>query len=135
MNESPHHLAKILSTLDPVLHDGVFVFTLLPPGVDVPSVETVATFREAEGTTLITTEAEALRAKLAVVFRAAWITLRVNSELSAVGLTAAFSKVLGEAGISCNVVAAALHDHIFVPVERGQEGLAILKKLQHDVSR
>ena len=120
----------MLSTMEPVLHEGVYVYAFSPPEVDVSQVSAIATFREAEGTTVITTQAEATRAKLAVVFRAAWITLTVDSDLSAVGFTAAFSKVLGDAGISCNVVAAVHHDHIFVPVERGQEALALLRQLQ-----
>ena len=44
---------------------------------------------------------------LSVLFRAAWISLTVHSDLEAVGLTAAFSTALGQAGVSCNVVAGA----------------------------
>lgn len=62
--------------------------------------------------------------------RAAWITLTVHSDLAAVGLTAAFSRVLAEAGISCNVVAGVRHDHIFVPVERAADAMAALRRLQ-----
>ena len=47
-------------------------------------------------------------------FVAAWITLTVHSLLEAVSLTAAFSGALANEGISCNVVAAFYHDHIFV---------------------
>ena len=83
----------------------------------------VASFREAEGLTVVLSEEAARRAGLTPVFRAAWITLTVNSQLEDVGLTAAFSEVLAEAGISCNVIAAVHHDHLFVPVERGREAL------------
>jgi hypothetical protein len=64
------------------------------------------------------------------VFRAAWITLTVHSDLQAVGLTAAFAGVLGRAGIGCNVVAGAYHDHIFVPLELAQSAMTALKALQ-----
>lgn len=67
-----------------------------------------------------------------MLFRAAWITLTVHSDLQAVGFTAAFAGALGRAGISCNVVAGAFHDHIFVPVEQAQEALAALKALQRE---
>jgi hypothetical protein len=37
---------------------------------------------------------------------------------------------LAEAGIACNMVAALNHDHVFVPVERAGEAVAILRALQ-----
>jgi hypothetical protein len=46
-------------------------------------------------------------------------------------LTAAVSRVLAEAGISCNVVAAVHHDHLFVPAEQGAAALALLEGMQH----
>lgn len=54
------------------------------------------------------------------------------SDLAAIGLTAAFARALGDAGISCNVVAAAHHDHMFVPVERADAAIAALRALQRD---
>lgn len=44
------------------------------------------------------------------------------------GLTAAVA--LAEANIRCNVIAAAFHDHIFVPVASAQEALGVLLQLQ-----
>ncbi len=90
----------------------------------------VVTVTEAEGLTLVLPEQQALDAGLAILFRAAWITLTVHSDLQAVGLTAAFATALGEAGISCNVVAGAYHDHIFVPVEKGESAMDALRALQ-----
>jgi hypothetical protein len=55
--------------------------------------------------------------------------LEVHSALEAVGLTAAISNVLKDAGISCNVVAGYTHDHLFVPVDRAQDALAALRTL------
>ena len=63
-------------------------------------------------------------------FKAAWITLTVHSDLAAVGLTAVFAKVLGEANISCNVVAGNCHDHIFVPYEKADIAMITLHALQ-----
>ena len=86
--------------------------------------------REREGLTLVVPEEQAVAAGLPVLFRAAWISLTVHSDFQAVGLTAAFSGALGQAGISCNVVAGAFHDHIFVPAEQAQLTLAVLRTLQ-----
>lgn len=125
------NLAALLGAMDPVLHEGVHVFAVVLPGKKEPvDIDAFAMLRETEGTTYITTEAEARRAGLKILFRAAWITLNVNSDLAAVGFTAAFSGALGAAGISCNVVAAAHHDHVFVPVERAEAALRILESLR-----
>ena len=70
-----------------------------------------------------------------MLFRAAWITLTVHSDLQAVGLTAAVAEVLTKASISCNVVAAAFHDHIFVPADRAADALAELAGIQARASR
>lgn len=116
--------------MEPVLHDGTWAYCVVPLGIDLASLSPVAMVTEAEGLTLVLPEKQALAAGLAVHFRAAWITLTVHSDLQAVGLTAAFATALGQAGISCNVVAGTFHDHLFVPVERAQEALATLRRLQ-----
>src|SRR5262245_23601888 len=130
MSNAVSDLDVLLRTMEPVLHEGVYVYAVVPLDADLTSITPLATFREPEGMTVIALEAEALRANLRIMFRAAWITLEVHSDLQAVGLTAAFSRVLSDAGISCNVVAAAHHDHIFVPVELATAALARLQTLQ-----
>ena len=87
---------------------------------DLSGLSPVATVAESEGLTLVLPAEQAIGAGFAVLLRAAWITLTVHSDLQAVGLTAAFVGALGRAGIGCNVVAGAYHDHIFVPLERAQ---------------
>jgi uncharacterized protein len=64
--------------------------------------------------------------QLSYSFVAAWITLTVHSSLEAVGLTATFSKALAENNISCNVVAAYYHDHIFVDAKDAAKAMKIL---------
>lgn len=123
-------LAQLLRSLQPVLHAGTYVFCGVPDGYNCLSLHPIGTFREAEGTTAIVEEGVALAHKLEPLYRAAWITLTVSSDLAAVGLTAAVSRALADAGISCNVVAAAHHDHLFVPVGRGQDALGVLRRLQ-----
>jgi uncharacterized protein len=96
----------------------------LPPGMDP-----FAVIREDEGLTLVLTRADADRAGLRYGYVAARITLRVNSALADVGLTALVSRVLAEAGISCNVIAGLAHDHLFVEWDQGTRALALLREL------
>jgi hypothetical protein len=123
-------LALLLQTLAPELNPGVQVFARLPLDADLAGLAPLASFREAEGLTVVLDEASAIRAGLPVLFRAAWITLAVHSDLAAVGLTAAVAGALAEAGIPCNVLAAATHDHLFVPVDSAQAAVARLQTLQ-----
>lgn len=126
------NLKQLLRSVEPVLHDGVYAYCLVPHGTDVQSFAPIATVAEDEGMSLIVKEDIARAAGLALKFRAAWITLSVHSDLHAIGLTAAFSSALARAGISCNVVAGIFHDHIFVPVELGGQALQVLRDLQKE---
>jgi hypothetical protein len=94
-----------------------------------PGVEPVATIREREGLALVLAREGADRAGLPYDGTMAWITLRVHSALDAVGLTAAFSAALAADGLSCNVVAGAHHDHVFVPHARGVDAMRVLRGL------
>jgi uncharacterized protein len=130
MSNAVSDLAELLHSMNPVLNRGMYAFVSLPAGGVPDRVEPLATFRENEGLTLIVEEQQAKDAGLPILFRAAWITLTVHSDLQAVGLTAAVATALAEAGISCNVVAAAYHDHLFVPVESASQAIAALRTLQ-----
>lgn len=55
------------------------------------------------------------------------ITLDVHSSLEAVGFMAIISKALADEGIGCNPVSGFFHDHCFVPVERGDDAVRVLK--------
>jgi hypothetical protein len=123
-------LSQLLRSMAPVLHPGVYAFVSVRDPQLLGSVDMLATVREPEGLSVVVREPDAQALGLPVLFRAAWITLMVHSELQAVGLTAAFAGALAAAGIACNVIAGARHDHVFVPVDRGQEALAVLRQLQ-----
>jgi hypothetical protein len=58
--------------------------------------------------------------------------LGVESDLAAVGLLAAVTGALAAAGISGNVVSAIHHDHLFVPVDRGPDAVAVLERLSRE---
>lgn len=130
MSTAISDLSQLLRSMTPRLHEGVFVYCVVPQGSDLSALSPVVTVQEDEGISLVVREELALSAGLEILFRAAWITLSVHSDLQAVGLTAAFSNALAEAGISCNVVAGVFHDHIFVPLEQGQAALEALLALQ-----
>ncbi|RRR76542.1 MAG: ACT domain-containing protein [Candidatus Viridilinea halotolerans] len=123
-------LPTLLATLEPQVQSGIFVFTSVPPGTSIAPTAIVASIREPEGMTLILPEAEAQQAGLPILARCAWITLTVASDLYAVGLTAAVATALTHVGISCNIVAGAYHDHLFVPVEAAPRALVALHALQ-----
>ncbi len=107
------------------------MFALVPAGSDPPDeIVPIAAIREDEGLTLVVSQAQADAAGLSYEAPQAWITLRAHSSLAAVGLTAAVSNALSKAQISCNVVAAFHHDHIFVPLQRGQEARRVLAELR-----
>jgi len=123
------NLQTLLTSMSPRLDDTEWVFAaaqeedavLLTP-------HAIATFREAEGLTLVLPQSAAhdLGSVSAPMNR---ITLEVHSSLEAVGLTAAVAGALAEAGISANVIAAYYHDHIFVPKGSADRALAVLRGL------
>lgn len=123
-------LGEMIATMEPVLRPGTYVFATVPPGVTVEPQAVIASIREPEGLSVVMEAGEAEKLGLSAVFRCAWISLSVHSALDAVGLTAAFSTALANAGLSCNVVAGAHHDHIFVPVDRAEKAMAALRALQ-----
>ena len=115
------------SDLRPALHPDPYVFAQV---TEVPaSATSFAVIREDEGVTLVLTRAEADRLGLAYGYVAARITLTIGSDLAAVGLTAEVSRVLAEAGISCNVIAGLAHDHLFVDAHRGPAAFRLLRDL------
>ncbi len=122
------NLETLLRSMQPVLNAEVFVYVCLPIGSSIPE-KAIATFCETEGITVILEKSIALQHKFEFSFECAWISLTVHSSLEAVGLTAAFSSALGEAGIACNVMAGFYHDHIFVPVHQAEAAMQALLAL------
>lgn len=122
------NLTALLQTMKPVLNTGDYVFCSVADASLIPADEIILLFKEQEGTTLIIKKETADAAGLAYTFVAVWITLTVHSSLEAVGLTAAFSSALAKEGISCNVVAAFYHDHIFVDKKDAEKAMKVLNK-------
>lgn len=122
-------LAVLVREMDPVVRPGVFAVATVDGYAALAGVAPEAAVHEDEGLTVVLPLETAHALQLDVVFEAAWITLRIHSALDAVGLTAAFSAALAEAGVSCNVLAGRFHDHLLVPVDRRDEALAALRAL------
>lgn len=123
------NLDTLLKKMKPKLNLGEFVFCSVPDLTSVDTKDTLLIFREEESLTIIVHKETADRLHLGYSFVCSWITLTVHSSLEAVGLTAAFSKALSDNGISCNVVAAYYHDHIFVDKRDAGKAMAVLNRL------
>lgn len=118
---------RLVRNMDPRRNEGEWVFVRVDA---VPaSAEPVVVVAEDEGTTLVLRRDRADALGLAYGPVMTWITLRIHSSLEAVGLTAAVSAALADAGVPANVVAGYTHDHLFVPVEQAGAAMRALHAL------
>jgi len=126
-------LKKLLAAMTPQLLPGIHVFVTLAPGAAQPEgIDPVMIFREREGVTLIVTEDAARAARLTASFRCRMITLNIHSSLEAVGFLATITARLAAAGMGVNPVSAFYHDHLFVPADRAEEAMELLRQLARD---
>lgn len=122
-------LAKLLKNMKPERQPGEYVFCVVNTLKHAAELNPICTFQEIEGVTVVLPKRLADENILFYSVVCAWITLTVHSSLEAVGLTAAVSSALAGANISCNVVAAFHHDHIFIPVRDAERAMEILMSL------
>jgi len=120
------NLAILLKNMKPVLNTGDFVFCTVSDIYTIDLSQIIGSFKEKEGITLVLPKAYADELNLEYFSIMSWITLQVHSALEAVGFTAAFSKVLAENNISCNVVAGYYNDHIFVMKKDAGKAMELL---------
>ena len=119
-------LSVLLRSLKPNLNVGSYVFVSLKDISKISREDILFEFKEAEGITIILSKEKADNYNLNYEFFASWITLTVHSALDAVGLTAAVSTALTKHNISCNVIAAFYHDHIFVSTKDTEKAMEVL---------
>jgi hypothetical protein len=119
-------LRVLLKSLKPNLNVGSYVFISLKDISKISREDILFEFKEAEGITIILSKEKADSFNFDYEFVASWITLTVHSALDAVGLTAAVSTALTKHNISCNVVAAFYHDHIFVATKDMEKAMEVL---------
>ncbi|CAL5868726.1 uncharacterized protein PFLUO_LOCUS2953 [Penicillium psychrofluorescens] len=123
-------LSVLLATMQPILDPTTYVFlnTKEPlPSLPLATLEPQLIVQEAEGITIVTTEALATSHGFKEhTFPCKKITLTIHSSLEAVGLIATITARLKDNGISTNVVSGYFHDHIYVPVNRAQGAMQVL---------
>jgi hypothetical protein len=95
----------------------------------------VCIYREEEGLSVvfqedIQEEIDAMSEEK-VVGPFALISLNVYSDLMAVGFLAKITQALAKEKIGGNTFSAYHHDHLFVPYERKDDAMKVLKKLQN----
>ncbi|CAM5183675.1 hypothetical protein CDEF62S_04658 [Castellaniella defragrans] len=122
-------ITKLLGGMCPELNTGEYVFCSVSNLSLIKDEVVLGSFHEREGVTVILERERADALGLQYEYVAAWITLTVHSALDAVGLTAAFATALSDSGISCNVVAAYYHDHIFVARDDAEKAMEALREL------
>jgi hypothetical protein len=129
-------LRKLLSTLKLTLSNETFVFITLA-GLRPPpaSLQIQMSFREAEGTTIITTKESADSHAIEYTFPCKMITLNVHSSLEAVGFMAVISAKLSEHSIGVNPVSGYYHDHCFVPLGKENEAMKLLEDLAMEAQK
>lgn len=127
-------LSTLLKTMSPELSDESFVFVSLDPDKVPQGLQAEGSFREAEGLTLICELNEARKHSLCYQGTYRRITLQVHSSLEAVGFLSHIARELTAASISCNVVSAYYHDHLFVLESAADKALQVLRNLSAQTS-
>ncbi|MUH34985.1 ACT domain-containing protein [Zobellia amurskyensis] len=128
------NLAEMIKGMTPKLNEGEYVFVTLANADKISRADTICEFKEEEGITVIIAKQKADALRLPYDYVASWITLEIHSSLEGVGLTALFSSELAKNNISCNVVAAYYHDHVFVDHKLGERAVRVLQQLSENYS-
>lgn len=122
-------LATLLVEMKPTLDPREWVFCLVERDFDAIAHQPLLLFREPEGLTAIMERHDAEALEIDYSFPSRRITLRVHSDLYAVGFLAAVTAELAKHMIPTNVVSAFYHDHLFVPIEHAEDALRLLEGL------
>lgn len=123
-------LTQLIKNMNPELRDGEFVFASLDrKDVKSKGLNPVFTFIEDEGLSLIIRQmdAEINNIPYDSVFK--MITLNIHSSLNAVGFFAVILNELAKQNISVNPVSAFYHDHLFIPKEKAETAMVVLRKI------
>ena len=123
------NLDNLLRNMTPLLNEGDYVYCTVTDIDTIDIKNVLSVFKEGEAVTVILKKEIADQLGLKYEYIAAWITLTIHSSLEATGLTAAFAATLAKEGISCNVIAAYYHDHIFVAKKDAGRAMTALKNL------
>jgi len=124
------NLKALLRTMKPSLMEGTYAYVSIPKGQAIPPrLSPVMTFREPEGWSLLLEQKEAVTSGFAPSFLCRGLSLNIHSSLYAVGFLAVISERLAKASISINIASAYHRDYIFVPMDRAEDALKVLRQL------
>jgi len=128
-----HDLNRLMAQMSPKLASSVYVFCSLDSRqAQNHSGSALMVFNEAEGVTLIVKKDYADSSGLEYEFPCCCITLEIHSALEAVGFLAAIVPALARQGMGVNPVSGFYHDHLFVPANRADDAMEVLKNLSRD---
>lgn len=137
-------LSKLLKSMNPGLDPETYVFATIakdPPNQELANLLRSAAsraemlFKEAEGWTVILTQAVADELGIDYIFPCRKVTLNVHSSLDAVGFLAAVTTRLAErVSIGINPVSGYYHDHLFVPAGKEELAMSELKAMAAEQS-
>lgn len=122
-------LNQLISGMQPVLAEDVFVFTTFKVGEAIGHFDPIMMFKEREGTTLILTQKVAEKAGLDFEFPCKMITLSVHSALDAVGFLAKITTRLAALNMGVNPVSGFYHDHLLIPVDKAELAMQELQSM------
>ncbi|AWN46602.1 hypothetical protein DK419_09995 [Methylobacterium terrae] len=127
----------MIASMKPVLDAGPYFFCSTTDRAIISSCadKALMVFVESEGVPLILTSPDAEAHGFNTDLPMSRIVLEVFSALDGVGLTAAVASTLANEGISCNVVAAYHHDHVFVPQDSAGTALDALRSRQRQAEK
>ena len=122
-------LGRLLAAMAPTLDAETYVFATVDDPGAARGLPARLLVEEREGTTVVVAREVAVNRALPHAFPCRCITLNVHSALDAVGLLARVTTELAGHGVAVNAVAGYHHDHLFVPDDRADEALEILRRL------
>lgn len=124
------NLKILLKQMKPKIVNEEFVFcTISRTRFSELKISPLMMFSEEEGITLIVKRKIAENNSLSYFGVWAWIILTVHSNLSAIGFLSVITDTLAKSKISVNIVSAYYHDHLFVPIDKSDQALELLKGL------
>lgn len=127
-----NNLKKLIQNMDAKIHNTEFVFCTVPHNrIKEIKLDAICEFNEAEGVTLIVAKNKAKEKGLSYQFACKMITLKIHSDLNAIGFLAAVTDAFAEKNIPVNAVSAYFHDHLFVPTDKAEEAMLVLSELEN----
>ena len=135
MSVPERDLNTLLIFMKPALDPREWVFCSVDRSFLTSAHRPLLVFHEPEGTTIVIEREVAESLGLEYAFVSRHITLRVHSDLNAVGFLSTIASELAKHMIPTNAVSAFYHDHLFVPLDKAEEALRILESLSSERAR